>query len=60
MNCIAIKLKPKNFSLNILHGLTLNPRHNIYICFIGRKLDSQATMLTDQLRHSEYNEIHES
>ena len=45
MNIIAIKSKVNNFSL--LHGLTLNPHHDTYICFIGRNLDSRTTMLED-------------
>ena len=45
MNIIAIKSKVNNVSL--LHGLTSNPRHDTYICFIGRNLDSRTTMLED-------------
>ena len=43
MNFIAIKSKLFNFSL--LHGLPSNPRHNTYIYFIGRNLDTRTTML---------------
>ena len=45
MNIIAIKSKVDNVSL--LHGLTSNPRHDTYICFIGRNLDSRTTMFED-------------
>ena len=39
-------------------GLTSNPCHYTYICFLGRNLDSRTTMLRIT-RHSEYI-IHES
>ena len=45
MNIIVIKSKVDNVSL--LHGLTSNPRHDTYICFMGRNLESRTTMLED-------------
>ena len=45
MNTIAVKSKVKDFSL--LRGLTLNPRHDTYICSIVINLDSRTTMLED-------------
>ena len=53
MNFIAIKSKLYNFFL--LHRLTSNPRHDTYIWFIGRNLDSRTTMLEDHASQWIYN-----
>ena len=45
MNLTAVKLKLYNSSLS--HGLSLNPRNDTYISFIGRNLDSPTAMLED-------------
>ena len=57
LNFTAIKSKFYNFWWPS-RGLTSNPCHYTYICFLGRNLDSRTTMLRIT-RHSEYI-IHES
>ena len=57
LNFTAIKSKLYNFWWPS-RGLTSNPCHYTYICFLGRNLDSRTTMLRIT-RHSEYI-IHES
>ena len=55
MNFTAIKSKLYNSSL--LHGLSSNPRDDTYICFIGRNLDSQTSMLEDHALQWIYNSL---
>ena len=48
-------IKSKLYKFLLLHGFTSNLRHETYICFIARNLDSWTTMLQDHASQWIYN-----
>ena len=52
-----ITLKSKLYNSPLLHGLSLNPCHDTYICFIGRNLDLLTTINFKYLQTTSFSDF---